>query len=115
MSRLPDWEERLHAYLASRAGAEHAYGVIDCCLFSADAVEAMTGHDPAAAFRGRYSSAAGSARALKRYGAGTLEATIDTMFEAIPVAFARRGDLGGVLPLRALAPRVVLLLRHRPQ
>ena len=53
----------------------------------------MTGTDFAAAYRGKYRSVAGSIRALKRHGKGTLEATIDALFPERPIAFARRGDL----------------------
>ncbi|MFS0771031.1 DUF6950 family protein [Sphingomonas sp. 1P08PE] len=93
MIRLPDWEQRLHDYLAGLEGAEFVWGKMDCALFAAGAVEAMTGEDPAAAYRGKYRSVAGSVRALKTYGAGTLAATIDAGFEEREVGFARRGDL----------------------
>jgi len=93
MDRLPDWEARLHGYLERLERAEFDWGTLDCALFAAGAVKAMTGEDPAAAFRGRYRTAKGSERALRRFGAGTLEATIDAGFEPRPVGFARRGDL----------------------
>lgn len=93
MIRRSDWEQRLAGYLAECEGAEFAWGRMDCALFAAGAVLAMTGIDPAAAFRGRYRSVAGSVRALRLYGAGTLEATIDSMFPERPIGFARRGDL----------------------
>ena len=91
--RLPDWEDRLHDYLAGLAGASFAWGTLDCALFAAGAVLAMTGDDPAAAFRDRYGTARGSVRALRKWGAGTLEATIAATFADRPLAFARRGDL----------------------
>lgn len=53
----------------------------------------MTGEDAGVGFRGRYSTAAGAARALRRYGAGTLEATIGSLLGEIQIGFARRGDL----------------------
>lgn len=93
MIRLPDWEARLHAYLADKEGVSFTWGATDCALFAAGAVEAMTGTDPAAAYRGRYSTAAGSVRALTRYGAGTLEATIAAAFPDRAIGHARRGDL----------------------
>lgn len=92
-TRRSDWEQRLHAYLVENRGAVFAWGITDCALFAAGAVEAMTGDDPAAAYRGKYRTAAGSAKALVKFGAGTLEATIDAAFEPIGRAFARRGDL----------------------
>lgn len=93
MNRRSDWEQRLAEYLANCEGAAFIWGEKDCALFAADAVIAMTDTDPAAAFRGRYSTATGSARALKRYGAGTLEETISALFPDRPIGFARRGDL----------------------
>jgi hypothetical protein len=92
--RRPDWEDRLNAYLADHADAVFKYGTCDCALFAAGAVIAMTDADPAAAFRGRYRSHAGSVRALRRFGAGTLEATMDAVLTPLAApAFALRGDV----------------------
>lgn len=93
MHRQADWETRLAAYLEPLRLRPFEWGRHDCCTFSAGAVEAMTGVDPMPEFRGRYTTAIGSARALKRYGAGTLEATLDTKFERVPAALAQRGDV----------------------
>lgn len=93
LRRLPDWETRLHDFLVGKAGVMFTWGATDCCMFSADAVLAITGVDPVAEFRGRYTTPGGAARALKRYGAGTLEATIGAKFPVVGCAFARRGDL----------------------
>lgn len=94
MNRLPDWEARLSAYLAPLMDdAVFGYGLLDCALLVADAVLAMTGDDIAAPFRGKYSTAAGSARALKRYGAGDLKSTFDTLLPPKPIGYARRGDV----------------------
>jgi len=93
MTRRNDWEARLSDYMTRVSKTAFAYGQHDCALFAAGAVEAMTGTDFAAAYRGKYRSVAGSIRALKRYGAGTLEATMDALFAERPIAFARRGDL----------------------
>lgn len=93
IERLPDWEQRLHDYVAALEGAPFQWGKLDCALFAAGAVLAQTGVDLAAAFRGRYRTAGGSVRALRRFGAGTLEATIAAALPAIEPAFARRGDI----------------------
>lgn len=93
MHRYADWETRLAAYLAPLRTRPFAWGTHDCCTFAAGAVEAMTGVDPMPEFRGHYSTAIGSARALRRFGAGTLEATIDTKFERVPAPLAQRGDV----------------------
>lgn len=93
MDRLPDWEARLAAYLESLRMRPFQWGRHDCCTFSAGAVEAMTGTDPMPEFRGRYSTAIGSARALRRFGAGDLAATMDQKFMRLPASLARRGDI----------------------
>ncbi|MBM7407050.1 MULTISPECIES: DUF6950 family protein [Sphingomonas] len=93
MYRKPDWETRLAAYLEPLRARPFAWGEHDCCTFSAGAVAAMTDVDPMPEFRGRYSTAIGSARALRRFGRGTLAATLDAKFEAIEPAFAQRGDV----------------------
>lgn len=93
IARRSDWDARLSEYLASVRREPFCYGHHDCALHSANAVLAMTGTDIAAAFRGRYSTAQGSVLALSRYGAGTLDATVDEILPAIPPSHARRGDL----------------------
>lgn len=100
MTRKPDWEARLAAYLEPLRTRVFAWGRHDCCTFAAGAVLAMTEADPMPEFRGRYSTAIGSARALSRYGAGTLAATLDAKFDAVAPALAQRGDIvmsGGLL------------------
>ncbi|MFZ2996292.1 DUF6950 family protein [Sphingobium sp.] len=93
MHRLPDWDARLAAYLEPLRTRPFAWGRYDCCLFAAGAVMAMTGVDPMPEFRGRYSTPIGSLRALTRYGAGALDATLDTKFERIVANLAQRGDI----------------------
>ncbi|BAK66896.1 hypothetical protein SLG_22210 [Sphingobium sp. SYK-6] len=94
IARRPDWEVRLSAYLAERFDAiVFEWGASDCALYTADAVLAMTDADIAARFRGKYSTAAGSAKALRKYGAGTLKDTFDTLLPPKPVGYARRGDV----------------------
>lgn len=94
IERRSDWEARLSAYLAERVNAlQFLWGKSDCALYTADAVLEMTGTDIAAPFRGKYSTAVGSAKALKKYGAGTLKDTFDTLLPPKPVGYARRGDV----------------------
>jgi len=102
MIRRADWEQRLADYLGPLRALPHRWGTHDCCTFCAGAVLAMTGVDPMPEFRGRYATERGSLIALRRLGAGTLEATLDTKFVRIPPALAHRGDLvliGGSLAL----------------
>lgn len=91
--RRGDWEAALAQYITEREAIPYAWGEHDCAMFAAGAVVAITGKDPVPDFRGRYSTAHGSVRALQRYGDGTLEATLDTRFDVRPIACAKRGDL----------------------
>lgn len=96
MNRRNDWDQRLAFFLACQAKTLFAWGEHDCCTFAAGAVYAMTGKDPIAEFRGRYSTQRGAVLALKRYGGGDLESTIDAKFSERKIGFARRGDLAFV-------------------
>ncbi|AJP72923.1 DUF6950 family protein [Sphingomonas hengshuiensis] len=93
MQRLPDWEARLAAYLEPLRARPFEWGRHDCCAFTFGAVEAMTGVDAMAEYRGRYRTARGSVRALRRIGAGTLEASVDAKFARIGAGLAQRGDI----------------------
>lgn len=60
----------------------------DCALFAADAVNAITGDDPAAEYRG-YSDEREALRIIKE--AGGLRALVDLPEK--PIGFAQRGDV----------------------
>lgn len=68
VTRLPDWQHRLQAWLQAATGQPMRYGHFDCGLFGAGAVEAQTGVDLAAPFRGRYTTFRGGIRVLRRAG-----------------------------------------------
>lgn len=91
--RLPDWENLLAEYLADVRLRPFEWGEHDCILHACAAVAAMTGDDPAAAYRGQYSDRIGAARVLRDLGRGTLLQTVDASFVRKPVALAQRGDL----------------------
>lgn len=93
MIRSSDWEEALSEYINMMRDAPFEYGVNDCCMFAAGAVEAMTGVDAMAEFRGKYDSSLSAAKALRDIGKGSLEATIDAKFPVIEIAHAQRGDI----------------------
>lgn len=101
--RVPDWEKRLIDL--SKNAPPFEWGVSDCALWAANWVRDITGRDIAEAFRGHYSSPKGSIRALKRYGAGSLAATMSDLLPVIAEpSDAGRGDLVGV----AGAPHPIL-------
>jgi hypothetical protein len=99
LTRFPDWQSRLQAYLDSRRAARFQYGACDCCLFTCDCVRAMTGHDMADWFRGRYST---RRRALELIRQRTGHVGVKAIAEhaaaecglaSVPVLMARRGDM----------------------
>lgn len=104
--RLPDWQPRLAALVAARLRAPFAWGVFDCCLFAADAVQAITGHDPAADLRGAYTTQGEAAAALGRLGGVAGVAASRAGPEVLP-ALAQPGDVGlliapGTMPALAI-------------
>lgn len=58
----------LPAFLESALRRPFAWGRFDCALFAGAWAEALTGVDAGAPWRGRYSTALGCARLLKREG-----------------------------------------------
>lgn len=95
--RLPDWRPRLAAYMGRVARQKFRPGAHDCALFAAGAVKAMTGHDPAAGLRGRYRSLEAGRDMLRARGFADHLEVVGALFEAVPPAQARVGDLA-VLP-----------------
>ncbi len=45
--RRPDWPARLRTIIEAARERPFSWGQHDCCLFASDAIEAMTGVDPA--------------------------------------------------------------------
>jgi len=98
MIRVGDWQFRLSDYLTSCAQQRFRYGVLDCGLFVAGAIAAMTEVDVAAELRGKYSSRREAFTAIQRLcGWPTMPAVADYLAERFviaetPVVFAQRGD-----------------------
>lgn len=93
VDRLPDWSQRLTAFVAAGRARAHTYAEWDCLLMPAAAVEAVTGVDHGAAHRGRYNSHASASVYLRSLGHADAEALLDSLFPQKPVGFAQRGDL----------------------
>jgi len=94
--RLKDWRARLDAYLDGCNGRPFEWGGLDCALFAAGAVQAMTGEDFAASFRGNYADAAGAEAAIQAAGFGSVAEIAAAHLSEIPVAEAAMGDLAAV-------------------
>lgn len=87
--RFEHWPETLSEFIEARRNTPFVWGETDCTLFAADAVKALTGVDPAAQYRGKYSDQKGALRLIKE--AGSLSGLVP--LESIPVQFASRGDV----------------------
>lgn len=122
MTRVKNWEARLEHFLLANRFNAFRYGSWDCALFACGAIEAMTGTDPAAWFRGRYTSRM-EARELMREKTGTanfykfLESMASEFhMPQIAMKLAQRGDMalvetGGACSLGIVAldgQRVIL-------
>ncbi|NVK56652.1 MAG: hypothetical protein HWE26_13660 [Alteromonadaceae bacterium] len=66
LTRRADWPVRLSTYL--RGVGPYEIGVTDCALFVAGAIEAITGADLAARYRGRYRRKLDGLRILRADG-----------------------------------------------
>jgi hypothetical protein len=72
LARKPNWDtDAFDKFLLSRATTPFAWGGNDCALFAADAIEAITGIDIAADFRGRYRTEASAWKAIAKVCNGT--------------------------------------------
>ena len=98
MVRLPDWQSRLSDYLTASANQPFRYGSLDCGLFVADAIRAMTGADVAELLRGRYRNRPEAFRAIKELcGKPSMEAVGVFLADRyglpdVPILRAQRGD-----------------------
>lgn len=92
--RRLDWRPRLTAYLGAVRSVSFGYGEgqLDCALFAAGAVEAMTGVDLADGWRG-YRSGADGVRRLRDRGFDGMPGLLAHHCAACPPLLARPGDL----------------------
>lgn len=92
MTRSKDWPSRFARLVSEARGRPFAWGTHDCCLWAADAVEALTGRDLAARWRGAYMSELGAFRIV--FALGGLPAIAALAGPEIPVGLAVQGDIG---------------------
>lgn len=101
MPRVDNWETALDAYLDETYEKPFEYGTHDCCLFAAGWIERVLGVDVATEYRGRYMTALGAARLIRKVtGGGTPEDCMDKAaadFDHIvahpSIWYAQRGDI----------------------
>jgi hypothetical protein len=92
MTRIREWQSALAELIGARMSMPFAWGEHDCCLFAADCVKAITGHDPAADARGSYSDERGAVRVLSKMG-GLEQIAATRCGDEVPPAMARIGDV----------------------
>jgi len=93
LTRRPDWEQRLHEFVATAFGKPYAWGKHDCVLFCFNEIRAVTGRDFGRGVRGKYSTRLTAAKHLDKLGHATLEAFFDALLPEKPIGFAQRGDI----------------------
>lgn len=96
MSRTDHWERRLAEAIEAARDRRFRWGRHDCATFAFDLRRDIAGgHDVAALWRGRYSTARGAARVMRRLGWSSLEAAGRDLLGAplASVHLAQRGDL----------------------
>lgn len=91
--RLSDYRSRVFEVINKHERQPFRYGVNDCALFGADIVEAITGVDPAAQWRGKYRSAAGGLRLMKDAGYKNQAEWLEKHGERVETPFAQFGDI----------------------
>lgn len=92
--RYDDWGPRLTMYLRDASREPFGYGSSDCALFAAGAVQAITGQDLAADFRGKYATYHDG---LRLTGAARLSKLVDGLLSLTDRAHAHRGDIAWVV------------------
>ena len=92
-TRVENWQQALSAVIRACWNAPFAWGEHDCVMFAADCVQAITGSDPAAEYRGKYETEVGAAKLMKRSG-GLREMATAALGDEISPALATLGDVG---------------------
>jgi hypothetical protein len=97
LARLPDWQSRLSEYILRNARRPFRYGELDCGLWVAGAIEAMTGVDVAAELRGYTCRRQAFDRIAAACGSRSIEKIADHLAAKFGIleispAFAQRGD-----------------------
>lgn len=99
MQRLADWWPRLQAVVTAFDGQPFVWGATDCACFAAACVEAVTGRDVMATYRGEYTcrlTAKGRmhGRDHRTLAIAARAAIADVSPGTIEPVFARVGDIG---------------------
>lgn len=93
MGRHKDWEQSLFAVVGVLSTRPFEWGKNDCVTFAADCVEAQTGEDIIADFRGRYTTELGAVRAMIKAGSRDMGDLVAMRLEETHVRKLQRGDI----------------------
>ena len=93
MTRLPDWRERLLAYVASISAEPFRPGRHDCIILAAGGRQALTGVDLMENWRGRYRSVEDGLELARQQGCENPFEWVVQGLEEVPAAFAQVGDI----------------------
>lgn len=96
--RYSDWQTRAANFIITHREKPFAWGEHDCALFACNFIQAITGTDPAVAFRGKYDDKRSAYVALKNFAGGGLAATVEKICAELrypenALNFHQRGDV----------------------
>lgn len=101
LTRLDGWESRLISAVQKHSALPFSWGgfassgkASDCFEMAMDCCLAVTGVDPYADERGRYTTRIGALRRFTARGFSWLDGAYGAVFEECAPAMARRGDIG---------------------
>lgn len=121
--RLPDWRPRLDRVVSLANRQPWRWGEHDCLAFAARDIEALTGEDLFAPYRGQYDDEAGANRIAPDVGEFMHELAERQGWPRIKAVQAREGDLAlfdrglpivGVVYTRLIFPNKPAGLRSLP-
>jgi hypothetical protein len=97
--RVDSWDRRLEEIASAQISVLPEWGNSDCLLSTSQAIEAVVGFDPLKKFRGKYTTEAGAAKAMRRNKCQNVKDVFETYLGLEPVNrfAARRGDVGVTL------------------
>jgi hypothetical protein len=95
MFRHENWQERLSNLIRQHANTPFQFGTFDCTLWCMEAIEAVTGKNCDAPYRGNYDTAIGALKILRKVGnvKTPIELMDNLLGEQKTIAFARKGDI----------------------
>ncbi|WP_432475261.1 DUF6950 family protein [Brucella anthropi] len=98
-ARVPGWDRALEDLATAHVSITPEWGVSDCLMTAADAIEAVIGENPLAEFRGKYKTEAGAARKMRANGCENVKGVFENYLKLEPInrLAARRGDVGVML------------------